>query len=147
MSETPSVPPILNRVMKVVLRSPLHRIVSNNLLLITFTGRKSGKTYSTPVSYFQEDGQVNIFTHANWWKNLRGGAPVTLRIRGRQLQGMAEPIADDKQAIAAALTAHLQKSSYDARFYDVTIDGQGNPRPEDVEKAVETVVMIRVQLN
>jgi hypothetical protein len=52
---------------------------------------------------------VTVFTHANWWKNLRNGVSVTLRIRGRELQGLAEPVAEDKQAVAAGLNAHLRK--------------------------------------
>jgi deazaflavin-dependent oxidoreductase (nitroreductase family) len=138
----------MNNTMKFVLRSPLHGIISNYLLLITFTGRKSGKAYTTPVSYFQQgDDQVIIFTHANWWKNLLSNPAVTLRLRGRGVEGMAEPVAEDKQAIAAALTAHLRKSHFDAKFYDVTFDEQGEPIAEDVEKAVQTVTMVRVQLN
>ena len=89
--------------MKLVLRSPVHGMVSKTVLLIAFTGRKSGKTYTTPVSYSQYNDQVYIFTHADWWKNLHNGAPVTLRIRGREFQGLAEPVAEDKQAVAAGL--------------------------------------------
>jgi len=120
-------------------------MVSKTVLLITFTGRKSGKTYTTPVSYSQNGDQVNIFTHAVWWKNLRSGTPVTLRLRGREFQGLAVPV-EDKQAIAAGLTAHLRKVPGDARFYSVTFDDHRNPRAEEVEKAVQTVVMIRVRL-
>jgi len=147
MSEPTSVSPMLNKTMKIILRSPLHGMISKYLTLITFTGRKSGKTYTTPVSYYQQNNQVKIFTHANWWKNLRNGAPVTLRLRGRDIQGLAEPVAEDKQTIATALAAHLQKSPFDARFYDVTIDDHGNPIQEEVEKAVQTVTMVQVQLS
>ena len=146
MSQTPSVPPYVNSAMKLVLRSPVHGMVSKNILLITFTGRKSGKTYTTPVSYSQHGDQVYVFTHADWWRNLRGGTPVTLRLRGREIQGLAEPVAEDKQAIAAGLTAHLRKVPGDARFYGVTFDEHGNPRAEEVEKAVQTVVMLRIRL-
>jgi deazaflavin-dependent oxidoreductase (nitroreductase family) len=132
--------------MKFVLRSPLHGMVSSYLTLITFSGRKSGKTYTTPVSYFRQDDLVHIFTHANWWKNLRGGAPVTLRLRGEELCGIAEPIVEDKQAIAEMLSAHLRQSPFDAKFYNVTYDDAGNPNKEEVEQAVRTVVMVRVQL-
>jgi len=132
--------------MKFVLRSPVHTIVSKTLLLITFTGRKSGKTYTTPVSYSQNGDQVFIFTHAKWWKNLQGGAPVTLNIRGREFQGQAEPVAEDKGAIAAGLSSHLSKVPSDAKYYGVTFDDHGNPRPEEVEKAVQTVVMVRTRL-
>ncbi len=132
--------------MKLVLRSPVHRMVSKTVLLITFTGRKSGKTYTTPVDYSQDGDQVTIFTHANWWKNLRGGAPVTLRLRGRELQGLAEPVAEDKQAIVAELTAHLREVPFDAKFYGVALDEQGNPNVEQVKQAAQSVVMVRVRL-
>ena len=49
MSDTPSIPPIVNKTMKLILRSPMHGVVSKSMLLISFTGRKSGKTYTTPV--------------------------------------------------------------------------------------------------
>ena len=146
MSETPTVPPIVNHVMKLVLRSPAHGMVDKTILLITFTGRRSGKTYTTPVDYSQDGDQVTIFTHADWWKNLRGGAPVTLRIRGRELQGQAEPVAEDKGAVAAGLTAHLRKVPSDAKYYGVTFDDHENPRADEVEKAALSVVMIRVRL-
>ena len=146
MSQTPTVPPIVNSAMKFVLRSPMHGMVSKSVLLITFTGRKSGKIYTTPVSYSQHDDQVVVFTHADWWKNLRGGAPVNSRIQGRELRGLPEPVAEDKQAVAAGLAAHLRKVPSDARYYGVTFDDTGSPRAEEVEKAVQTVVMLRILL-
>ncbi len=146
MSQIPTVPPIVNHAMKLVLRSPVHGMVSKTVLLITFTGRKSGKTYTTPVSYSQSDDQVTIFTHADWWKNLRGGAPVTLCLRGRELQGLPEPVVEDKQAIAVGLMAHLRKVPSDASFYGVTFDDHGNPKVEEIERAVQTVVMIGIRL-
>ena len=146
MSQTPTVPPVVSKFMKFVLRSPLHGMVSKTVLLITFTGRKSGKTYTTPVDYSLDGDLVTIFTHAEWWKNLRNGAPITLRIRGRDFQGLAEPVADDKVAIAAGLSAHLRKVPSDARYYGVTFDDQGNPRAEEVERAAQTIVMIPIRL-
>ncbi len=146
MSQAITVPPLVTQSMKLVLRSPLHAMVSNTVLLISFRGRKSGKTYTTPVCYSQYGNEVHIFTHAQWWKNLRGEAPVTLRLRGQQVQGTADPVAADKQAVAAGLAAHLQKVPTDCRYYGVTLDDQGKPRAEEVEKAAQTVVMVRVRL-
>jgi deazaflavin-dependent oxidoreductase (nitroreductase family) len=146
MSETPTIPPALNRAMDFILRSPVHGIVSKSILLITFTGRRSSKIYTTPVSYSQVDGQVTIFTHADWWKNLRGEAPVTLRIRGRELHGLAEPIAEDKAAVAAGLIEHLRKVPSDARYYGVTFDDHKNPNADEAEKAAQTTVMVRIRL-
>ena len=146
MSQTPTVPPFVNRAMKFVLRSPVHGTVSKFTTLITFTGRKSGKTYTTPVSYSQFDDQVYIFTHATWWKNLHSGTPVTLRLRGREVQGFVESVSQDQQEVAVGLAAHLRKAPSDARFYGVTFDDHKNPREEEVKKAVQTVVMIRIRL-
>ena len=108
-TQTPTVPPFITQTMKFVLRSPMHRMVSKTILLLTFTGCKSGKTFTTPVDYSQDGDQVYIFTHATWWKNLIGSAPVTLRIRGQEFQGLAEPMAEDKQLIVAGLATHLRK--------------------------------------
>ena len=146
MSQSTTVPPFVNNAMKFVLRSPAHGLVSKNILLITFTGCKSGKTYTTPVCYSQEDDQVYIFTHANWWKNLCDCESVTLRLRGREVRGVPEPVVEDKGAIATKLTAHLLRVPTDAQYYAVTFDDHGNPKAEEVEKAVQTVVMVRVQL-
>ncbi len=146
MSDTPTIPPIVNKTMKIILRSPLHGMISKSILLVTFNGRKSGKTYTTPVSYSQQNGQVHIFSHAAWWKNLKKDEKVTLRIRGRDIQGLAEPVTEDKEAIASGLASHLRKVPSDSRYYDVSFDDQGNPRSEEVKKAVQTAVMICVQL-
>ena len=146
MSQIPTIPPFVNNAMKFVLRSPVHKMVSKFTLLITFTGRKSGKTYTTPVSYSQFGDQVYIFTHANWWKNLCGGAPVTLTIRGQEFKGWAEPVAEDKDAIATWLSTHLREVPSDAKYYSVTLDEQGNPKADEVKQAVHTVTMIRVRL-
>jgi hypothetical protein len=146
MSQTATVPPIVNQAMKFVLRSPIHGAVSKTVLLITFTGRKSGKTFTTPVSYSQNNDQVTIFTHAEWWKNLCGGAPVTLRIQGHEFHGWANPEVEDKQAIAVRLAAHLRNVPSDAPYYSVSFDDHGNPKDNEIEKAVQTVVMICVRI-
>jgi deazaflavin-dependent oxidoreductase (nitroreductase family) len=146
MSQTPVVPPWVNKTMKSVLRSPVHGLVSKTVLLISFTGRKSGQTYTTPVSYSQTGDQVYVFTHADWWKNLGDDAPVSLRIRGREYRGLAQVVAEDKKTIAARLADHLRKVRSDAGFYKVSFDQRGEPKPEEVEKAVQTVVMLRIRL-
>src|SRR3712207_1467404 len=75
---------IVNPTMAALLRSPLHRILSNDLMLLTFHGRKSGKRYTTPVGYMQEGNRLYFFSHAGWWKNLLG-RPVTVRLRGKDV--------------------------------------------------------------
>jgi deazaflavin-dependent oxidoreductase (nitroreductase family) len=132
--------------MKSVLRSRIHGMVSKTILLITYTGRKSGKSYTTPVSYSQSGDQVFIFTHADWWKNLLSKPQVTLHLQGREVQGVAEPVAEDKEAVATGLVEHLRKVPTDASFYGLKLDEHENLKAGEVEKAVQTVVMIRIRL-
>lgn len=137
---------ILNPLMKAILKSPLHRFASREQMLITFTGRKSGKKYTTPVGYSIAGDTVLCFTDSTWWKNLRGGAEVTLRIRGRDRKGLAEPTWDDVPRIAEGLRKFLiQVPSY-ARFYDLTLEQDGTPNAEDLKRAAESAVMIEIRL-
>ena len=70
-----------NIFVKPLLRSPLHFLLSGSIMLVTFTGRKSGKVYTTPVQYFRDGDTIIFFTKTvrTWWKNLAGERPVTLR--------------------------------------------------------------------
>ena len=63
------------------------------------------------------------------------------------MRGRAEPVADDKQVVAAGLAVHLRKVPSDAKYYAVALDAQGNPNAEDIENAAQSVVMIRVALS
>lgn len=48
--------------MERLLRSPFHGVVSNSLMLVTFTGCKTGNEYTTPVGYRQEGDTLTVFT-------------------------------------------------------------------------------------
>ena len=68
---------VLNPVVKVLLRSPMHGVASNNVALLHFRGRKSGREFVTPLSYVREDGtrvEGHYRTHPDGeaWNNLRG---------------------------------------------------------------------------
>ena len=94
-----------NLFIKPLLRSPLHFFVSGSLMLVTFTGRKSGTVYATPVQYFRDDDTIVFFTNKlrAWWKNLTSGRPVTLRIKGRDVQAVGVGFIDDPAAVAQGL--------------------------------------------
>lgn len=100
-----SIPPLLNRFMGALLRSPFHGSASRSVMLITFTGRKSGRPYATPVSYHRDGERVIAFTEASWWRNLVGGAPVALVIKRTRYHGRADVVAEDKDLVAEKLAA------------------------------------------
>ncbi len=147
MSSTPFVFRLLNPIMKSALKSPLHWMVSSQIMILSFTGRKTGQSYSTPVSYCRENETVYCFTHAGWWKNLVEGAKVRLLIRGQEYPGTATPIREDRERKIVGLGKLLTAVPFDARFYEVTIDEQGNLDRTDLERAVDKATMIEVRLD
>jgi deazaflavin-dependent oxidoreductase (nitroreductase family) len=137
-----------NPFMKLMLRSPLHGLASHNTMLITFTGRRSGKAYTTPVNYVR-NGDVLLVTSQRgrtWWKNLRGGAPVSVRLQGRDLKGIAEAFTDD-EAVREGLLAYLRKVPDYARYFQVSLDPDGQPNVEDVACAAHSRVVIEIRLS
>ncbi len=55
----------LNPLMRALLRSPFHGLLSGMLMLLSYTGRKSGRTYTIPIGYFDWDaGELMAFTSA-----------------------------------------------------------------------------------
>jgi deazaflavin-dependent oxidoreductase (nitroreductase family) len=99
-----------NQLVKAILRSPLHGLVSGNIVLITVTGRKSGKAYTTPVRYWRQGDMLTIVSRWNrtWWRNVRGGSPVTLRLQGKEAKGWGM-VTEDDQGVVTALAAYLQQ--------------------------------------
>ena len=92
-----------NPVVGAVLSSPLHPLLSGGLALITVTGRRSGRRYTNPVGYRQDGDRVTITVgwpeRKQWWRNLREGGPVEMRIRGRQRVGRAQARGDERAGV------------------------------------------------
>ncbi len=136
-----------NRIMKAILRSPLHGMVSKNMMLLTYTGRKSGKEYTTPVNYVR-DGDVlytTSFKNRSWWRNFRGGAPVRIVLQGKNLRAEGE-VAEDGDNLTAWLTQLVLLSPRYAKYFGVGFDEAGQPNPDDLARKAEESVCIRFKL-
>ncbi len=89
-----------NQVVRGLIGSPLHPLVSGRMALITVTGRRSGRRHTLPVGYQRKGETLEIpvlwAERKLWWRNLGDGAPVVVRLRGadRGGTGRAE-VADD----------------------------------------------------
>lgn len=89
-----------NRAVASLLRSPLHGLLSRRLALITVTGRRSGREITLPVMYEQDGERLSIPVmwpqRKLWWRNLRDGATVRVRLRGRERTGHASLRGDER---------------------------------------------------
>ena len=93
---------VVNPVVKAALRSPLHRILSSSLVVLSYSGRRSGQRHSLPVQYAR-DGEAFVVVAAwpdkkRFSRNLRGGGPVTVVHRGRRLRGLGRVVKEPAEA-------------------------------------------------
>lgn len=142
MSQDNTIPPWVNTIMKGLLRSPFHFVASRNIMLLSFTGRKSGKSYTVPVSYLQDGDVITVFTDRAWAKNFRGGAPATVVVRGKTLQGSAQAV--EGPQIAAPLAEFLTRIPRDAKYHNVRRSPDGSLDQGDIERAAAGEFMVTV---
>jgi hypothetical protein len=99
----------INPLVRWLMRSPLHRLASRRVALISYTGRRSGRRFTIPVGYEMAGLKVTITVASPerkvWWRSLTGsGAPVELVIRGRRRTDHAVATrAGDKALVRVAL--------------------------------------------
>ena len=72
------------------------RMAGLDILLLTTTGRKSGKERTTPLGYFEQDGDYVIIasnggadTHPKWFLNLKSDPAVHIEIKGKKISAKA----------------------------------------------------------
>lgn len=85
-------------------------LVRRHLTQITYTGRRSGRTFSTPVGYRRTGEVVTIGVMMpdakSWWRNFTGvGGPLTLELDDTDRSGHAVAHRDEKGRVK--VTVHL----------------------------------------
>jgi len=98
---------VVNVPMRVLLRLPFATPLGSRLMLVSFTGRKTGKAYHQPVSYVQQ-GNILLTPGGGKWKwNLQDGQPVHIRLRGYDVLARPELIQnpDEIERLLAVMTA------------------------------------------
>jgi len=84
-----------NPVVRAVLRSPAHRLLSGRLLLLTYTGRRTGEQHTIPVRYVRDGGALVVTVawpeRKVWWRGLHGpGTGVSLLLAGERREAIAD---------------------------------------------------------
>jgi deazaflavin-dependent oxidoreductase (nitroreductase family) len=143
---------IANPFVRLILRSPFHKLMSATVLLITYRGRKSGRTYTLPVNYVQDGRTITIIPgmaeHKNWWRSLCGGAPVQIRLAGRRLAGNATVLTGEADAsqIVPALALYLQHFPAAAKMRNLQPSPNDSFNPDELLQAAASTVLVRVDL-
>ncbi len=137
-----------NDFVKFFLRTPLHGLFSKSTLLITLTGRKSGRQTTTPVSYYASDSKILWVVSARnrtWWRNALGGAPVMLRLRGTDMPARAEAILEEEQ-VAVQLRDYLGRFPAMARYFDIHRNTDGTLAEADVAREASRRLFVKIEI-
>ena len=138
---------IVNPIVGLLLRSPIHGFWSKSLLLITFTGNKSGRQYTTPVRYIRVGNLIRCFTSSEnmWWRNLRGGADVMLRVQGEDKKFRATAIENDPDRIREALVHYLGAYPQDAAYHKIRLNNDRTLVTEDLDHASNSSIVVEAE--
>ncbi|MGD1281086.1 hypothetical protein ACKUUI_07255 [Mycobacterium seoulense] len=85
---------VINPIMGFLLRTPLAGPARKQLMVLSFTGRKTGRPFTLPVSAHVIDGRLYALTGAPWKQNFRDGAPARVVYDGKTTAMRGELVAD-----------------------------------------------------
>ncbi len=127
------------------LRSPLH-VLMGETMLITLTGRKTGRKITVPVNYAQEGDELWVLSSRNrtWWRNLRKGGEVDVRLHGQEFKGLGEVVLDEA-AVAAQLGRYVKRLPTTARHMGIRVDN-GEPNCDDLGRIAKERLFVKICL-
>lgn len=93
-----------NAVPTLILRSPLHGVLSRRMLELEFVGRRTGRRFRTPLAYARADDGWLVSTDSPWWRNLAAIPECTVHVAGSTQPMRATRIDDADEARAGLRT-------------------------------------------
>lgn len=135
--------PWMNRAVGIALRTPLLRsFLGRMFALLTVTGSRSGRQYTTPVQYVHDGERYLVLSQLSrtWWRNIRTRPEVELLVRGVTIGGAAF-VAEGRAArpfVEQVLTADPRI----AKFYGIAVGDDGTPDAAGVDLLTERMVAI-----
>src|ERR1700722_9695494 len=93
----------INPILNALLGTPLAGPFGKQLMVLSFTGRKSGRQFTIPVSAHLIDNDLYVLTGAAWKQNFRGGATARVVYNGKTTVMRGELIRDRVQVPALYL--------------------------------------------
>ena len=129
-----------------VLATPLHRIMSSRLMLLRFTGRKTGRSYTTPVSYVLDGNSLLVPAGGAWWRNLEAGPRTSVRLRGAWRSVTSEVVREP--ALADLLLGMIQKNPAIGVFTGIRLRPDGRLDASALERERRRgFVVVRLRLD
>ena len=134
-----------NFFVKALVNSPLYPLLGSGFAVITVTGCKTGRNFSTPVNLIRLDGTLTIISLRNrtWWRNLRGGCLASLRHLGKQIPVRGETI-ESQEEIALFLVDYFRQNPTYAKYFKIRLGPDGILQTFDLESLATERVLVRL---
>jgi hypothetical protein len=138
---------VYNPMIALLLRSPLHSLMSHSTALLTIVGPRSGRRFTFPVNYFLvDDHSLLILTYAErtWWRSLCTPAHVTLRIAGESATGCGLALTDPNR-IREKLNLILHMEATLRRYFGVTLCDDGTlSGSAKLDQALPDLIIVQI---
>jgi hypothetical protein len=128
-----------------LLNSPFHGLISGSILLIIYTGRRSGKEFSAPLNYVR-DGNTLWLTSVRdrtWWHNFREEWPIRVLLQRVEIEGNGLAITEP-EPLSQAFSEFIRLAPTYSRHFKVDLEDGGKPIQEDLERIVAERVLVRI---
>ena len=137
---------IFNPLKKKLLNSPLGIFLQDDIGLMEYTDRNSGKTLTHAVILHPEKGFYWLAKEKvdSFWRNFQGGATVKVKYQGSEIQGWAEII--EEPETTKTILAYIMN---DARLSFFMNEGMGSSdtimevQIEKLEKQYQVLIIRR----
>jgi len=126
---------VVNIPVRALLQLPISTPLSGRLMLLSYKGRKTGKSYRQPVSYVQQGDTLLTPGGGNWKWNLLDGQPVKIKLRGRDVLARPEIIGDPDE-IEGLLAVMTSKNPTVSAFVGIPRDSDGRLNRSHLETAI-----------
>ena len=103
---------IANAPVRWLLRSPLHGVLSAQVLLLEPTSRESGERFVIPVNYVAQGGALWVGSDYSWWRDLEAHPRVRVELHGEPPRAGVARIVSEPRAVEAGLRT-LRPSSWE----------------------------------
>ncbi len=117
----------------------------DQVMVITTTGRKSGKRFSTPIAYLQDGQTILALNHqgrSNWYKNLQHHPHATLEIKGKRYEARAEFIHDAAERRRFYQLYRRERAAGFSRLFGIQADAPA----DELARALDSRVFVRFHL-
>jgi hypothetical protein len=109
----------------------------DQLLVLHFTGRRTGQRYDVPAGYHDVDGVPTVFTNSRWRHNFAGGRDIEVTFRGERRAAQAD-LVSDARAVAAVYRGLIDGLGWKAaqRRMGIRITVGRTPTLDELQEAV-----------